>query len=95
MDQNDRTALRTFIEELLGEHDDHAPFGDTESLIKSGRLDSLSVTKIVMFLETTFGVDFTRVEFDPDRLDSVAEIAAVIEESRGPGQGDTVDARSG
>ena len=40
------------------------------------------MTKIVMFLESTFGVDFARVEFDPERLDSVAEIAAVIEESR-------------
>ena len=82
MDVNDRVAIRTFIEQLLGEQDDRAPFEDGDSLIKSGRLDSLAVTKIVMFLESTFGVDFARVEFDPERLDSVAEIAAVIEESR-------------
>ena len=82
MDVNDRVAIRTFIEQLLGEQDDRAPFEDGDSLIKSGRLDSLAVTKIVMFLESTFGVDFARVEFDPERLDSIAEIAAVIEESR-------------
>jgi len=83
MDVNDKTRIRTFIEELLGEQDDRAPFGDTESLIKSGRLDSLAVVKIVMFLESTFGVDFARIEFDPERFDTVAEIAEVIEESRG------------
>lgn len=82
MDINDRSAIRTYIEKLLGEQDDRAPFDDGDSLIRSGRLDSLAVTKIVMFLESTFGVDFARVEFDPERLDSVAEIAAVIEESR-------------
>ena len=83
MDVNDRVAIRTFIEQLLGEQDDRAPFEDGDSLIKSGRLDSLAVTKIVMFLESTFGVDFARIEFDPERLDTIAEIAVVIEESRG------------
>jgi acyl carrier protein len=83
MDMNDKTRIRTFIEELLDEQDDRAPFGDTESLIKSGRLDSLAVVKIVMFLESTFGVEFARIEFDPERFDTVAEIAEVIEESRG------------
>lgn len=82
MDQGDRIRIRAFVEELLGEHDDRAAFGDTESLIKAGRLDSLAVVKLVGFLETEFAVDFVRVEFDPERLDSVAEIAAVIEESR-------------
>jgi acyl carrier protein len=83
MDMDDRARIRTFIEELLGEQDDRASFADDESLIKSGRLDSLAVTKMVMFLETDFDVDFARVEFDPERFDSVTEIAAVIAESRG------------
>lgn len=83
MDQQDRARIRTFIAELLCEQDDRASFADDESLIKSGRLDSLAVTKMVMFLETGFDVDFARIEFDPERFDSVAELAAVIEESRG------------
>ena len=82
MDENDRVRIRAFVRELLGEHDDHAAFGDAESLVKSGRLDSLAVVKLVTFLESDFTVDFTRVEFDPERFDTVAEIAAVIEESR-------------
>ena len=82
MDPGDRLRTRTFVEELLGERDDRAPFGDAESLIKSGRLDSLAVVNLVTFLESAFAVDFARVEFDPERLDTVAEIVGVIEESR-------------
>ncbi len=82
MDESDRVRIRAFVGELLGEHDDRAAFGDSESLIKSGRLDSLAVVKLVTFLESDFTVDFGKVEFDPERFDTVGEIAAVIEESR-------------
>lgn len=85
MDPGDRLKIRAFVEELLAEHDDHAAFGDTESLVKTGRLDSLAVVKLVTFLESNFAVDFARIEFDPQRFDTVAEIAAVIEEWRAIG----------
>ena len=82
MGVDDRERIRAFIKELLVEHDDHAAFGDAESLIKAGRLDSLAVVKLVTFLESVFAVDFTQVEFDPERFDTVAEIAAMIEDAR-------------
>ena len=81
MDMNHRPAVRDFIAHLLNEQDDRADFGDDDSLVRSGRLDSLAVTKIVMFLESRYRVDFARIEFDPDRLDSVNAILAVIAES--------------
>ena len=82
MDVSDRQKIRAFVEGLLSEHDDHAPFGDSESLVRAGRIDSLAVTRLVMFLESTYDVDFDRIEFDPERLDTVAAIAAVVEEWR-------------
>lgn len=82
MDADERVKVRTFIAELLREHDDHDAFANGESLIKAGRLDSLAVVRLVMFLETDFAVDFTRIEFDPQRFDSVDEIAAMIAEAR-------------
>jgi acyl carrier protein len=82
MDRDDRVRIRAFVTELLAEHDDRAPFGDDEPLITAGRLDSFAVVKLVMFLETVFAVDFARVEFDPQRFDTVTEIAGVIEEAR-------------
>ena len=83
MDLDDRARVRAFLQQLLAERGDRAPFGDAESLIKAGRLDSLAVAEIVTFLEATFGVDFAKVEFDPERLDTVDEIEALIGESRG------------
>ena len=85
MDTGDRVRIRTFVETLLGERDDHAVFGDAESLIKAGRLDSLAVVKLVTFLEAEFAVDFDEVEFDPERFDTVEEIGAIVEESRRAG----------
>lgn len=82
MDRDDRLKIRAFLEELLAEHDDRASFGDDDSLVTSGRLDSYAVVKIVLFLESEFGVDFARVEFDPQRFDTVSEIAAIIAEAR-------------
>jgi len=83
MDQTDLGKVRAFIAELLADRDDRAAFADGESLIKAGRLDSLAVVKLVTFLEEDFGVDFARVEFEPERFDSIVEIAGVIDESRG------------
>lgn len=83
MDLDDRTRIRAFITRLLAEHDDSAPFGDGESLIEAGRLDSLAVVTLVTFLESDFAVDFARIEFDPQRFDRVDEIVGMIAESRG------------
>jgi acyl carrier protein len=85
MNSDDRLKVRTFLAELLAAHDDRGAFGDTESLIAAGRLDSLAVVKLVTFLEMSFAVDFARIEFDPERFDTVAEIAAMIDESRDAG----------
>ncbi len=79
----DRERIRAYLRELLDEHDDHEPIVDDQSMIKSGRLDSLVVVKLVLFLETDFDVDFTRIDFDPERFDTVEAIEALVAESRG------------
>ena len=84
MDPRDLTKIRAFVAELLAKHDDHAAFADGESLIHSARLDSLAVVSLVGFLESAFGVDFAEIEFDPQRFDSVDEIASLVEDSRTP-----------
>ena len=84
MTADDRTKVRGFLEAQLRERDDRAPFGDDEALLSAGRLDSLAVVHFVMFLEEEFGVDFARIEFDPQRFDTVARVLEIIAESRGP-----------
>ncbi len=55
--------------------------GITESLVASGLIDSLAIVQIVLFLENTYGIDFSERGFDPEQLASIASILDLIEES--------------
>lgn len=79
MDQ--KPVVREFLNDLLSIRNDSAPFGDDESLMLSGRLQSLDAVRIVMFLEETFGVNFATVGFDPGLIDSVNSISALVSEA--------------
>ena len=76
MDQ--KTAVREFVNELLSIRNDTEPVRDEESLMLSGRLQSLDAVRIVMFLEETFGVNFGKVGFHPELIDSVDSINALV-----------------
>ena len=80
MELNERTKVRGFIDNLLRERDDSAGFSDSESLFASGRLESLAAVELVVFLEQEFGVDFSKIDFQIDRIDSIDLIANFCEE---------------
>lgn len=85
MAEDDRSKIRAYLAERLRDQNDTAPFLDTTELLSGGRLDSMAVIHVVGFLETEFGVDFERIEFDPVRFDTVRSILGIIEESRQAG----------
>ncbi|MGO4880606.1 MAG: hypothetical protein ACLP59_07270 [Bryobacteraceae bacterium] len=70
--------VRRFVREILAKNNDTRAFSDTESLIFSGRLQSIDVLEIVVFLEERFGLDFSD-GFDQSRLDSVQEITGLLD----------------
>jgi len=74
----DPNAVREFVGSLLLRKGDTNPFTDTESLVLSGRLDSLDVLNIVVFLETQYSLDFGDRPFDQQLVDSVEEITGLI-----------------
>ena len=74
MTQPGGVRVREFIVACLDARNDGEALDDRESLFLSGRLDSLSVTRLVVFLEENFGVDFRAHDFDVEQLDSVAQI---------------------
>ena len=82
MDVNDRIKVREFIGQLLRNKDDAGEFSDSDSLFVSGRLDSLSAVEVVGFLEEAFGVDFSDVDFEMERIDSIDAIATLVAETR-------------
>lgn len=79
---DEKNAVRSFVTTLLQKKGDHAEFSDDDSLVLSGRLDSVDVIEMVSFLEQRYGVDFGDRPFDQGMVDSVNEIAGVIASAR-------------
>ncbi len=75
-----RIRIREFIQQRLADYGGNPEFDDRDSLLLSGRLDSLAVLYLIMFLEQEFELDFSLFEFDPDRFDTIDTIVLVVEE---------------
>ncbi len=73
-----KTEIREFLQGLLTSYGDSEPLEDSDSLLISGRLQSIDAVEIVMFLEQNFGVDFAQIGFDRDRLDSIDAITDLV-----------------
>jgi acyl carrier protein len=71
------SAIRSFIVEnfLLGK--DYG-FGDDESLLDTGIMDSTGIMHIVAHLEETYAIAIDDEELTADNLDSVRKIAAFV-----------------
>lgn len=79
MARSDMSDLREFLRQALAAAGDSGDIDDSDSLFLSGRLDSLAMTNLVVFLENTYGVDFGEVDFEVELLDSVSAIEALVE----------------
>jgi acyl carrier protein len=73
--------VRAFLVEtfLLGDDDG---FGDHESLLDNGIVDSTGVMEVVAFLEESFNIVIDDDELVADNLDSVARLAAFVSRKR-------------
>ena len=56
--------------------------GRKENLVASGLIDSLAIIQIVVYLENTYGIDFTTRGIDPERLATIESILDLIEVAR-------------
>jgi acyl carrier protein len=72
-----RELIRQLFRRILDKDNDTRGFADTDSMILSGRFQSLDVLEIVVFLEDRFGLDFSD-GFDQSQLDSVEEIVKLL-----------------
>jgi len=76
-----RAAIRKFLQDLLAGKGDRRRFSDDDSLLFSGRLQSVDAVDIAVFLEEKYGVDFAEMGFDQERLDTVNGIVGLIQEA--------------
>ena len=74
-----QTKIRNFLEELLNNKGDSSGFTDQQLLVTEGRLSSLDVITIVLFLEENYGIDFSDRPFDQNEFDSVESITALVD----------------
>jgi acyl carrier protein len=74
-----REEVRRFLSALLRRKGDAAAFADGDSLLLSGRIDSMNVLEIVGFLETEMALDLAEKDFDPNSFDSVDGIIRLLE----------------
>ena len=79
---SNRQTIYEFVLKLLSERGHSLEIEDDESLIQSGLLDSLAVVSIVVFLESTFNIDFSELYFEQTSFDSVNLILKFINENQ-------------
>jgi acyl carrier protein len=73
--------VRAKVAELLERKGDAAPFGDGDSLLFSGRLDSLNVLELVGYLETAFSLAMADQSLDLEAFDTVEEMVRMVGEA--------------
>ena len=74
-----QAKIRNFLEKILNDKGDNSGFTDQQLLLTEGRLTSLDVMMIVVFLEENYGIDFSDRPFDQNEFDSVDSITALVD----------------
>ncbi len=75
---DNKTKLKTFLQELLADYGKETDFSDDDLLVTSGLLDSLAVLRMVVFLEEEFGIDLAERGFDQNDFDSLSNIMRLV-----------------
>lgn len=77
------TTVKAFVLDRFLPGENPANLTATTPLISGGILDSLATLELVGFIEKTYGIELEAYEVDPDRLDSLERIAALVAAKRG------------
>lgn len=80
---NIKTAVKDYIlnEFLSGE--DPSALTDSTALVTTGILDSISVLKVVTFLESEFGITLEAHETGVENLNTLSDIARLVLSKKG------------
>lgn len=73
-----RTRLRRLMIEELEENGFREDFSNDESLLENQVLDSLSILKLISFLDEVFGISLSEEELEPERFETVDRIVDLI-----------------
>ena len=79
MENIHKQKIRDYLSEALKNQGDKQPLTDNDCLFVSGRLDSVSMMMLVVYLEEEFAVNFKATDFEVGLIDSVDAIALLID----------------
>jgi acyl carrier protein len=80
MEMGSRISTKTWkfiVDNFLFGRDSEA-FGDSDSFLKHGIIDSTGILELIEYLEGTFGIEIREEEMIPENLDSLANIASFV-----------------
>jgi acyl carrier protein len=76
-------VINDYISKELVQDSALLPLGNTTSLLETGVLDSLSLLKLVVFVQERFGIMVDDVDLVPENFDSVDAICAYLRSQDG------------
>jgi acyl carrier protein len=91
MDMNIQSRVRDHVMQRLQMKGDTGEVGDDDSLFASGRLDSLDAVETIIFVEAEYGLEFSEIDFDLTRLDSISAITRLVARQQVPSRGKAPD----
>lgn len=72
------SLVRRFLAEHVLTEDDLARVGREDHLLKTGVLNSLTLSHLIVYLEEQLGIHVPPSEFDPENFQSIGAICAYV-----------------
>ena len=73
-----RDDIRTFLLKNRA-NESVRDFGDDDSLLESGVIDSVTMVDLLSFLESQYGIQIDDDEMTPENFDALSSIVAFVE----------------
>jgi acyl carrier protein len=79
-------VINGYISKEIVQDSSLLPLGNATSLLETGILDSLSLLRLVVFIQEQFGILVDDVDLIPENFDSVDAVCAYLRSREGAGQ---------
>lgn len=71
-------VLRNYIAQNILFSPDEFPYGDDDSFLENGIIDSTGVMELIAFIEERFNISVEDAEITPQNFDSISHLADYI-----------------
>lgn len=77
---NEKELLKEFLKQEIFFSEEE--FSDNHQLIDTGMIDSISIVKVIIFIEKNFGVSFNEDDMSPENFETLQAMLNTIELKR-------------